>query len=59
MFDPANDTSYHSLSPDDVDTTDSQVSYLYNLICTFSNQRHYTGTSIKVGTRKCCTASKQ
>ena len=25
MFDPPNDTSYHSLSPDDVNTADSQV----------------------------------
>jgi len=25
MFDPANDSSYHSLSPADVNTADSQV----------------------------------
>ena len=27
MFDPANDTSYHTLSPADVNTADSQVNY--------------------------------
>ena len=29
MFDPVNDSSYHSLSPADVNTADSQVYILY------------------------------
>lgn len=28
MFDPANDSSYHTLSPADVNTADSQVNYV-------------------------------
>ena len=61
MFDPVNDSSYHSLSPADVNTADSQVYILYE---NFTMNRLllllllYTGFSIKIGTRKYCTASK-
>jgi len=37
MFDPPNDTSYHFLSPDDVNTADNQVrSYCY-VITSYAN----------------------
>ena len=57
MFDPANDSSYHTLSPADVNTADSQVAVAKD-VHRFALCIPTSGIGIKTGTREYCATPK-